>query len=119
MKLSGGQKQRLAIARAILRDPRILILDEATSALDSESEALIQEALERLMRGRTTFVVAHRLSTIMRADRIVVLDKGEIAEMGTHIELLENNGIYARLYIEQFKSQAEIFRDDKFRTLFD
>jgi len=119
MKLSGGQKQRLAIARAILRDPRILILDEATSALDSESEALIQEALERLMRGRTTFVVAHRLSTIVRADRIVVLDKGEIAEMGTHIELLENNGIYARLYIEQFKSQAEIFRDDKFRTLFD
>ncbi|WP_433614999.1 ABC transporter ATP-binding protein [Dactylosporangium sp. CA-139114] len=96
--LSGGQRQRLAIARALVRDPRVLLLDEATSALDSESEALVQEALARLMRGRTTFVVAHRLATIRNADRIAVLAGGRLAELGTHADLLARGGLFARLH---------------------
>jgi len=96
-KLSGGQKQRLSIARAILNDPPIMIMDEATSALDTESERLVQDALEKLTEGRTSFVIAHRLSTVQHADRIIVIDKGEIVEMGNHNELLEKNGLYRRL----------------------
>jgi len=107
VKLSGGQRQRIAIARAILKDAPILILDEATSALDSESERHVQAALETLMQGRTTLVIAHRLSTIEKADRIVVLQKGEIAEVGTHCELLEKNGVYAQLHRIQFAAVSE------------
>ncbi len=103
IKLSVGEKQRVAIARALLADPKILILDEATSSLDSQTEALLQSALDNLMRGRTSFVVAHRLSTIVKADQIVVLELGVVTEQGTHEELLEKNGLYARLYREQFR----------------
>ena len=107
VKLSGGQRQRVAIARALLKDPRVLILDEATSALDSESEALVQAALERLMVGRTTFVIAHRLSTVRRAHRLIVLVRGEVAEEGTHEELLARGGLYRDLYELQFRQGEE------------
>lgn len=105
-RLSGGQRQRLAIARALLRDPPILILDEATSALDTESERLVQEAVDRLLEGRTVFVIAHRLSTIVHADQILVLERGEIVERGTHAELLHAGGAYNRLYTLQFGMTA-------------
>jgi subfamily B ATP-binding cassette protein MsbA len=105
-KLSGGERQRIAIARAILRDPRILILDEATSSLDAETEALITEALERLMKGRTTLIIAHRLYTVEKANRIVVLDHGQIVESGKHQELIAKGGIYQRLYEIQFKNRV-------------
>lgn len=103
VKLSGGQRQRLAIARAILKNPKILLLDEATSSLDSESEAQVQDALYRLMQNRTTFVIAHRLSTVQHADRIIVMDGGEIVEEGTHTELIQADGLYSHLYELQFR----------------
>jgi len=101
VKLSGGQRQRIAIARALLADPRLLILDEATSSLDAESEGLVQEALKRLMKGRTTIVIAHRLSTVIDADRLLVVAAGRVVEQGTHSDLIESDGLYAKLYAKQ------------------
>ncbi len=105
VKLSGGQRQRVAIARAVLKDPAVLILDEATSNLDTESERLIEDALSKLLVGRTTLIIAHRLSTVRRADRLVVIDRGRITEEGSHAELLELGGLYARLYQRQFRDE--------------
>jgi ATP-binding cassette subfamily B protein len=107
LKLSGGEKQRVAIARALLKDPRILIFDEATSALDSRAEKAIQAELERISKGRTTLVIAHRLSTVMDADQILVLNHGRIAERGTHLQLLERQGEYARMWALQ-QQQAQV-----------
>ena len=107
-RLSGGEKQRIAIARVLLKDPCVLVLDEATAHLDSESEALIQTALERIMRSRTSLVIAHRLSTILAADLILVLDRGRLVEQGTHAELLARAGLYSRLYYTQFRTQAPV-----------
>jgi ATP-binding cassette, subfamily B, bacterial len=107
-RLSGGEKQRLALARVILKDPRILVLDEATSSLDSESEHLIQDALKRVMAGRTSIVIAHRLSTILAADLILVIDRGQIVERGAHAELLTQNGLYAHLYQTQFSRSLDL-----------
>ena len=104
-RLSGGERQRIALGRVILKDPRILVLDEATSSLDSESEALIQEALKRVMAGRTSIVIAHRLSTILAADLILVMDRGRIVERGTHDELLASGGLYSQLYETQFNRE--------------
>jgi ATP-binding cassette subfamily B protein len=103
VNLSGGQRQRIAIARAVLLNPRILILDEATSALDSESEALVQEALERLTQNRTVLIIAHRLATVRRADRIVVIEQGQIVESGNHADLIKRADRYARFYAQQFQ----------------
>jgi ATP-binding cassette, subfamily B, bacterial MsbA len=114
IRLSAGQRQRIAIARTILKDPRLLILDEATSALDNESELLIQDALERLMQGRTAFVIAHRLSTIHNADKIIVMDKGQIVETGNHQELMRNKGLYHRLYT--LKSLQMVEQDKELKT---
>jgi ATP-binding cassette subfamily B protein len=107
-RLSGGEKQRIALARVILKNPRILVLDEATSSLDSESEALIQEALKHVMAGRTSIVIAHRLSTILAADLILVIDRGQVLERGTHRQLLAKNGLYAHLYRTQYQKEGQV-----------
>jgi ABC-type multidrug transport system fused ATPase/permease subunit len=106
VKLSGGQRQRLAIARVFLKDPAIVVLDEATSSLDAESERLIEEAMVELLRGRSTLIIAHRLSTVRRADRVVVLDAGRVVEEGTHDALIRANGLYARLYRGQLRESS-------------
>jgi subfamily B ATP-binding cassette protein MsbA len=108
VKLSGGQKQRLSIARAILKNPPILILDEATSSLDTASEVIIQNALKNLMENRTTLVIAHRLSTVRKADMIIVMERGKVVASGTHEELLAKKGLYQRLYKIQFSGQEEV-----------
>ena len=104
IKLSGGQRQRIAIARAVIRNPKILLLDEATSNLDSESELLVQKALQTLMKGRTTLIIAHRLSTVLDADQIVVLEGGKITGVGTHHKLLQSNSLYRKLSEQQLKN---------------
>jgi ATP-binding cassette subfamily B protein len=106
--LSGGQKQRVAIARTLLKDPRILILDDSTSAVDFETEALIRQALRRLMVGRTTFIIAHRIQSVMDADLILVLDHGRIVQRGTHEELVTQDGTYRRIYLAQTRLEAEL-----------
>ncbi|MGH7732317.1 MAG: ATP-binding cassette domain-containing protein, partial [Gemmatimonadales bacterium] len=110
-RLSGGQRQRIAIARALLRDPPILLLDEATSALDTESERLVQEAIERLMQDRTVLVIAHRLATVRNADRILVIEDGRIVEQGTHDDLYRGGGMYRRLYDMQFREEPSVDPD--------
>jgi ATP-binding cassette subfamily B protein len=108
--LSGGQRQRIAIARAILKNAPVLILDEATSALDAESERLVQDAIDRLMRDRTTMIIAHRLATVLKADRILVLEEGTVVEEGTHAQLVKKGGVYARLARLQFDAGREAFK---------
>jgi ATP-binding cassette subfamily B protein len=109
--LSGGQKQRVAIARTLLKDPRILILDDATSSVDTETEGEIRQALERLMEGRTTFIIAHRIQSVMNADLILVLDRGRIVQRGTHDELMAQEGIYRRIYDLQARIEDELERE--------
>jgi subfamily B ATP-binding cassette protein MsbA len=108
IKLSGGQKQRLALARALVTDPKILILDDVTSALDGETEARVQDALKSVMKGRTTFIIAHRLSSVVDADRIIVMDDGRIVDMGGHYELVDRPGLYRDAYREQFRSALAV-----------